>query len=694
MSTIKANKRIKAITLVILFAIVILGSAVHIIKSSRAKHSNKNGPLNNLQGKPVTVGSKYEMASKAHFSNSKHHQIGFDKFGISEELIEWNSNGIYKDSVYKDYHIEGYVSQLSDYAQKDVLQLTSKDAEKIKNWYASCDNYKIGADLKYWETDLHEDYGGTNELLDGRKVIMDKYPQFYPFATSNDEKDDQSELETVQKRWFQFGPSGVWLEDIQRFLVLTRYMYAPNGSLKFVRCSFGKMDLYDKDWNLVKGERLMYKDNSDLPNGFENYLKQAQHQQELKERYDPHEKSNSKSDVELLEDYVVASLQNELNYNQNCNLFSSENDKKTCQTKNEKVMKVVQARKEHILDKYSIQFPNFINVAMDVDEGTWLAGVEDPRVTVKKYPVEEPLVLFNMITKDGNRYMHAYYPLRSKNRQIKFTIKDKNPEYMEKNWTPFFLEEDEHFANNVNSLNRGYVRFIYKYNPLKILKCSLNDGRCDIVFDNYKMLYELSNVYANADSDAFNNLKAVRGASQLVPLPSVVPQVEGVNLWVTFAKTHLDNCGCGERFYRPLLIVFSESQGIYTQELLVPVIDFDLDVLGWNRKDNTCTGYNVFNPNSISSWDVVEQDSKTGKFNDYMTILTSEADYRSRRIVIRGLLDFILSAYKSKKVDENNLKTRNPQLSKKMFGSVIQCMSDEIEQRCADYGKLHPEDKS
>lgn len=179
----------------------------------------------------------------------------------------------------------------------------------------------------------------------------------------------------------------------------------------------------------------------------------------------------------------------------------------------------------------------------------------------------------------------------------------------------------------------------------------------------------------------------MRGGTQFVPLPQEMPGILNKNIWVGFPKLHINNCGCGDVFYRPMLDVLIESNGIYHQEIIVPAMDLDIEVLSWDGKSTGCQGKNVLNPNSITHWDIVHQDPHTKQFEDYMTLTISESDSFTKIITLKGVLNYVLGIYRVKNMKDEFLLSEK---SNDIIGKTLNCFINFGEQHCSIYGKMHP----
>lgn len=187
------------------------------------------------------------------------------------------------------------------------------------------------------------------------------------------------------------------------------------------------------------------------------------------------------------------------------------------------------------------------------------------------------------------------------------------------------------------------------------------------------------------------NSGSIIGGTQYIPLPGIIPGVRNKNIWVGFPKSHVEKCGCGSRFYRPLLSLMIEEDGIYHLELTTPNIYFGEDVLGWSLKDNLCGHYNVLSPSSINTWFIAGQEKESKKFTDYMSLTFSEADSVSKTVTIKGVLNYVLSVYGQKQLcDTFGISKEASSIVEK----TAQCVRDALVFECKQYGVQHPEFKS
>ncbi|CCH60515.1 hypothetical protein TBLA_0C07240 [Henningerozyma blattae CBS 6284] len=592
------------IAILLLFS-VILGISVHPHKSIPTA---KNYILQTFKS-VKEVSSKRELAALDLTSSIKYNN-NLEKSAINSRIINQH---------YDDFKIKGYISNLNidkllNEKQSKVEKAGStlkdsngelvavKDFElMLNNDYsslASCEDLEYSSKISYsTERKIIED-----DLLALRRELINRNDLISKFMTNEDEK-DLSDEEIVKKRWFRFGSSSVWLESQQCYITVTRLMYAKSGDRNKPDISLIRAQAFDKDWNEIKGKRIPKIDIS-LPKSIEEEL----------QRIDK-EFGNVDACEELSSDAVA--------YDQ-------------CTIQHANAYLDGQARKEEFLKQYFVTYPTVYEIPFYTE--IRYKGPEDPRIILRKDDdLEEPVIVFNMENERGRRF-YSYLPHRNIKPLVEFDIKGHRARKKEKNWAPFFHEDD---TKTISLLSRGFIHFVYSFSPFEVIKCSLNDGMCEKVFQKESL--KLSNK---------NNYGGMRGGTQIVQLPSIIPKVTGKQMWLGIAKSHIEYCGCGRHFYRPMLSLFVESNGVYHQELVVPYLDFNTEVIGWNNQENKCDYINIMSPNSISAWEVLGQDPLTKKFDDYLVITYSESDILSKVITVRGMLDYILRLYGEKDIEE------------------------------------------
>ncbi|GME75049.1 unnamed protein product [Ambrosiozyma monospora] len=353
-----------------------------------------------------------------------------------------------------------------------------------------------------------------------------------------------------------------------------------------------------------------------------------------------------------------------------------------------------ETKDETVLNSISLKFPCVLNIPFNIDtKSKDLLGPEDPRVVYKDGEVsKEPIVFFNMLEK-GKRGMKGIFPLRKPNKKtgapnmINFQVGGKSISGdVEKNWTPFF----DTLKVGDTKRSKGFIHFVYTFDPLTILKCNLDNGRCDKIQTNFE---------SSALSQA--NKAHIRGGSDLRPIPRQIIQLlndgdhqKRLQMWVGFAKTHVKNCGCGDVTYRPNLVLLIKEDGVFRLELMTESLDFGIDVKAWNGKSTRCdrSGPNVLTPNGISFWDITpvtdhQQKGKIPLFKDYMALTFSQSDSTVEVVFLKNVLNYLFGIYEDGKYMLGDYDSDEGVLARTK--KVTECALDASFKYCGLYGSAH-----
>ncbi|CCH60522.1 hypothetical protein TBLA_0D00120 [Henningerozyma blattae CBS 6284] len=638
------------------FIIILLLSS--IIASILILNTNDSS---NINQDSLITSSWQQTTSYLGFQNKKiHSKKELSKLDLTNILLgrPINKFPIPQDddiANYDEFKFTGFITNLnvknliaskkSDVNSKDLLSkdgrpVAVKDMEMMfSSYYGSIVTCE---DLAYPSKVLYSSERKiiSDDLVSLRQEIISKNNDLSK-AVVNDNEKGRDESDIVRSNWYRFGSSSVWLEKEQCYITVTRLMYSYQGKKEGPDVSVIRAQAFDRNWNELYNKRIPKLDFK-MPKNVEKEL----------EKID--------TELGLSPDFCNQLIKSPTEYDK-CIIEQNNNLLKNQKTK------------ERILDKYFVTYPTVYNI--DYKLKGRFSGSEDPRIilkTGKNNEPDEPIVIFNMHDQ-GSRRLYGYFPHRSVDTVIKFEIQNDEMKNREKNWAPFFTDQD-----SSSELSRGSIHFIYTFMPLEILKCSLNDGSCNKIFS--KKTLELSDKA---------NFGGVRGGTQFVPLPSVIPRIPGKQIWLGFSKLHIDDCGCGKKFYRPMLNLLVEEKGIYHQELIGPSMDFNTEVLDWNTTSYECSFYNVMSPNSIAFWDIISQDPENGTFNDLLVFTYSEADEISKVVNIKGILDYILNVYSQKDIEEDFTPTKDLEV---VLGKTLDCIRDYSYKVCANYGEAHSGD--
>ena len=566
----------------------------------------------------------------------------------------WDKLPLTKTTIkqkFHDYELQGFVSNLDlasanlKKSEKSAKDSNNKDKDTSTILLESNTRH-IGYDIDVGCDDLS--YKGTlqysdfspflgDDLIEARKYILAQNSK-YSKACYIDDEEEMSEEDIIKKRWFRFGSSAVWMEKYQLYFVYSHLIYSQKDRTDHPRMSMIRGQVFDKEWNEQIGVKIPYDDieiPADLDNQMENLNKEFRYVdcESLKKH------GSSPYDICIVEQAKLAAL--------------------------------IKRKINNVLSKYFVTYPIVFNLPTDTN-GDY-SGQENSRVVLRKTStgMQEPVLIYNQLDRtDEYKKMEIYFPHRKFDPLVQLKGTNFDLKETEKNWTPFF-----HKQYGESKLSRGYIHFIYSFLPLEILKCNLDSGNCEKVFKASTLELEKSAEY-----------DGMRGGTPFVPLPSSLPGVEGKQIWVGFPKLHAKKCGCGGHYYRPMLSVLVESNGVYRQELIVPVVDFNSDVTSWDLKSTYCGGNNIMSPNSINFWEVISQDPKTHKYEDYLSLTVSEVDRFSRTITLKGVLNYILGIYAEKEIREDFEVNTD---ANAIVTQTLRCVVDSAFEQCKAYGLTH-----
>ncbi|KAL3233709.1 hypothetical protein RNJ44_03749 [Nakaseomyces bracarensis] len=523
------------------------------------------------------------------------------------------------------------LSKLTNYQSNVNLEINMNISEQ-------CKNSKYHHDIFF----SHETIPLNDDLLAARANLVKKDPKLKELLDDIAESSGKTIEESVRDQWLRFGSSAQWFEDYQCYLVFSRIIVSRAGSKGIPTVSLIGAQAYDRNWNEILGKRIPYLDIQ-IPENFEEQL------QGIENKY-------------KLDEYCIGT--------------EDETALIECEKEVEVIRRSMEDEKNSLISKYYMVYPQIVNIPFPVSKKNAIDGPEDPKISIRenKDGRKEPLVFFNMNSDVYGRVMHCFMPQRSLRSVTHLTDVVGKVDRIQKNWSPFFHDED-----GASELSRGSVHLIHNTSPAKVVRCSLDDGFCTAVFDSRETLGKTK--YEST---------LIRGGAAFVKLPAVIPALEGRKLWVGLSKPHLYSCGISDAYYRTALNVLEEIDGKYYFSLFTEPIDFNRTVRGWRKeREDAASGVNIRSPNSIISWDVVGQDKDTKEYEDYMQISLSEADELSYVFVLKGVMNYLIKSFKENDVEDVLDWTSTDIIPRSQRAGF--CFIDDMFEKCEKYTELHPD---
>ncbi|RVX66942.1 hypothetical protein B0A52_09066 [Exophiala mesophila] len=292
---------------------------------------------------------------------------------------------------------------------------------------------------------------------------------------------------------------------------------------------------------------------------------------------------------------------------------------------------------------HEVTFPKIFDTNTEFKLGGELFGPEDARIIIEDVPDAEPVIVFNMKSSqsDWKRAMWIFRPFSGHSTILTIRGTLERPK-KEKNWTPLFIRDPDHTPSD-KRLPSQYLYFVWKFEPLTVLKCHLLTGMCDVVFeqqvdDNLISYHEISS-------------STLRGGTEFVPIPRTLSSSwwsrhhdPNVQAFIAFPRTHVEGAGgCRQPSYRPELAVLVTNTTDFYLTYLSDPLDFGPDtVMNAEQLSDSCGKGRIMIANSIARWDLEESKSGSER-TDVMTLTLSVDDSTVQVMRVSGIYQFLQS---------------------------------------------------
>lgn len=486
----------------------------------------------------------------------------------------------------------------------------------------SCKDNKINMDLQI--TDYKEFDGDLTDMVKTIQYQLehdDAFKELKPYF--NDDLATQIKTGTMDKHWYKFAGSSVWLESLGVHLMISRVIYSSVGSKRKPIMSLAYAQIFDEYWTELKDIELILPirnevDDSEYVNmKFPNFLPIPFYHDpkfQTKVYYGP-------------EDTRLFLVRNEKGEEEPMVIFNSYHRKIVKNdVVNEKEMKV------------SFEFYRSMFLS-------WPFRTQRGKINVDG--------LSNKNT-DNLKYCRVVELRREGIPRVS----------VQKNWTPMISFDDrkEHGYDK-------YMYFVYRWSKLEILKCNLDnfiEGTSPCLFE-YQRKIDLSK----------DDVGPLRGGTELINVRQIIKDLpsefDEKEMWIGFPRAHIKDCGCGKDMYRPnLAVITREADRRYKITQLSSYTSLDIEVYGWTNPNILCASRdpNALISNGISGWQY--QDGV-----DYLTLSLSVADATNHIIHIKNLMNTLLQVSSILKTDA----------SVGFNDDIIDCALKESGDFCKKYGE-------
>ncbi|CAH6719005.1 beta-mannosyltransferase 6 [[Candida] jaroonii] len=555
--------------------------------------------------KNIIYPKNFQLSSSSDLS--KHYDIFFN-LSNNHESIESNifrypgtskwDNQLLKDQPYHDKEILLYEYKGED-CQTNKQRLHVDISESVE-----------------FESDLETMVKVFSDQLENDPTFKEFQPYF---------KEDipmQIKVGTLNKHWYKFAGSSVWLEDYGVHLMISRVMYSMKGHKRKQLFSFTYAQVYDENWVELKNVELVNFVNDE---NNENVMRNLKFPCFLPVPF-YHHPSLVEKVYYGTEDPRLFLITNEFGKKEPLIIFNAYHRKVIEQNLNDK---------ESMKVKFGYYRSMFLSWPFRFQRGkTNVDGVSDVETQNLAY-----------------------------NQAVELRITDHDRAEVQKNWTPMLkYEERKDYGYD------RYVYFIYRWSNLEILRCNLNSftegtSSCDY---EYKRLLDSSK----------DEVGPLRGGTEMINLRDIVKdksvKLPDREIWIGFPRAHIKGCGCGKDMYRPnLAVITKEADDKYKISHLSSFTSLDVEVYGWTNPHIQCASKdaNVLISNGISNWEM-----KNGQ--DFLTLSLSVADATNNIIHIKNLLSHVIF--------RTSILTEDTGFGYDEV--VVNCALDESTKFCKNYG--------
>lgn len=444
-------------------------------------------------------------------------------------------------------------------------------------------------DAKEFDPDL------TNILKNFILSNSDYFKEVYPYFKHIE---NHFRRNTINKHFFKLAGSSVWLEQYGVHFMVSRVIYTPNGARNNPTVSLTYAQVFDEQWRELKNVTLIIPTNDvgqpDTVKFGDNYHTKVSYPDFL-----PiptlHNPSLTKGKNYGAEDPRLLLVKDEHGFEQPLIVFNSLHRKQDTYSGTE--------------DSQEIDLKYYRSMFV-----SWPWKFQKGKGNV------DPIPNLNTDTKFYNKMIEL--------RRNGFERQKK-----QKNWAPFVdLSERETITYD------KYIYFVYRWTDLEVLRCEL----VDIEGDESKCEF----VYRMNEALGINDkVGPLRGGTELIDIgkfTDLPDKYRSKQIWVGFARAHIENCGCNSGMYRPNLVVLSKEGENYNVHLLSSFTSLDITPISWNldTPKELCGANSVIIPNGISSWEV--SNHELDSWDDVLSLTFSLSDATINLIRIKGILSHVL----------------------------------------------------
>lgn len=345
--------------------------------------------------------------------NPERLKMAMDKLNLDSDGKSLSASGSGYDAILSKFVLKSQYSPVAE-LQGFIGNAPGLNKDYYNDMTCSDISYQSKTDIEFTDPiRIEDDFFEIRDLL-----LSSKYQNIISVL---DESNPEQSIVSDIKNWYKKSGSSVWLPNEQMHLVATTVMYAPfdvfNPLVSFIR-----LQLFDPDWNEVKGRRIKYSDLSDkdIHSSLKAYTK-------------------SKKDEDL--DLISIKFPSILNIP-----VATKNIKRGMGPENPRML----YKNGNVFSEPVIIFN--------------MAESNSQRSMYAVFPLRKP----------HKENEHSVLRFKNIGKNALIHLKE------EKNWVPFF----DTIRVGDSQRSRGNIHFLYTMDPLVVFRCSLDSGSCSKLQDN------------------------------------------------------------------------------------------------------------------------------------------------------------------------------------------------------------------
>lgn len=465
------------------------------------------------------------------------------------------------------------------------------------------------------------------------------------------------ERSAIEKQVMATSTVMLWSKTYYCYFAYTRVVFSSEGSNEKPTFAVINGQAYNRNWEEV-AVPVDFIDES-KPQEYKNYMDQISREYGADKNCDDVEKNEMDKCLLLSPCKDIPDGEERRQCEEEKCSAKAKQESDRCKDKLSKNKDIAKEKQEIANGKFTFRYPGVLDVPYDIQ--TSPSGPEQLRSVMRENENGrmEPLIVYSINGQEGREHF-VYLPDRRKDSIVLLRFDDTSKDMEALNWVPFVRREDAG-----SSISKGSIHLVSSLSPLKIQRCTLDDGECELIYD--------ASVFGSSETE--HGTAILNTGTNFVPLPEMVPEMRDRNIWVSISTIQVEQCADEKNSARPLLVVLEEYKGKYSILSVSGLFEFELE----DEKHSELHKMKLLRPDSIISWDAKYQDKETLEYEDYLQVTMGNGDMESSVIRFKGILKYILRSFK--KPGLNDHLDIDSDLTNKLYGSAL-CAKIDITRMC------------